>query len=70
MATEQENDQLKAFLYLMMRDHLPCGIVAEVVREVVATADDEVEYSNGPLEEMADCYAARILGWKEPINRP
>ncbi len=52
-----QNDKLASFLYDLMRDHLPCG----VVQELVGKADSDTTYTNGYLAEYAR-YLSEILG--------
>ena len=56
------NDKLKTFLYLLMRDHLPCGAVVNTVNIVdEIDADDGIVFTNKELGEMAERLAARII---------
>lgn len=55
------SDPLVAFLYLLMRDHLPVGDVEGLVKDVEMTADDSTaQLSNGWLAEHAKDLAARL----------
>ena len=40
------NTKLTCFFYLLMRDHLPCGTVAEIVSKLTEEIPDEFYYSN------------------------
>jgi len=57
------NENLKAFLYLLMRDKLPTGDVVELVNEstVAANMGRETVYTAKPLAEYAGQLADRIL---------
>lgn len=46
------DDPLVAMLYTLMRDHLPTGVVAELVRDAAATTPP-CEYTNGWLAQYA-----------------
>ena len=54
-------DPLVVFLYLLMRNHLPTGVVAEVVKEAELVGPDEPsQFSNGWLAEYAKDLATRL----------
>lgn len=55
-------DNLQIFLYVLMRDHLPCGVVRELIKETVFKAEEheEIFFTNPDLERMAASYAADI----------
>lgn len=55
------SDPLVAFLYTLMRDHLPVGGVEVLIRDA---SDKEVEttYTNGWLARIAEDQAARLRG--------
>lgn len=61
-----DNKRLVEFLYLIMRDHLPTGVVAQTIQEVtdneVATQNTVNVYTNEHLEALAKDYAGRIVG--------
>jgi hypothetical protein len=54
----RSTSRLVSFLYSLMRDHLPCGVVEELVKG--ATPDKETLYSNGWLASYAEHLANRI----------
>lgn len=54
----RSTSRLVSFLYSLMRDHLPCGVVEELVN--VSTPDKETLYSNGWLASYAEHLASRI----------
>ena len=55
-------NKLAAFLYLIMRDHVPTGVIANIIQEVDELAeDDTIVCSNDHLKAMAEDYAERIL---------
>lgn len=52
-------EKLKCFLYILMRNELPCGAVAKIMSEI---PDDKVfVYSNKGLAEYADEIAQRLM---------
>ena len=55
----KSNDKLTSFLYQLIRDHLPSGVVSELVREI-ADEPDDIVYTNGWLGEHAD-YLSKLL---------
>ena len=46
------------FLYLLMRDHLPCGTVAAILQSMKDI--QSAQFTNIYLEDMAEDYAAII----------
>lgn len=40
------HDKLEAFLYILLRDHLPSGVVEKIMLEHVESNLTEVTYSN------------------------
>lgn len=49
------NDKLVVFMYILMRDYLPCGSVAEIFRDhvdIIQSGEQQV-YSNKHLEAYA-----------------
>lgn len=53
------NDKLTSFLYELMRDHMPCGIVEKLVQ--TSQSDGEsVEYTNGYLAQYAQNLAKKL----------
>jgi len=58
-------NKIDMFVYLLMRDHLPCGEVEAIVQEIEKTGlnkTDEVRFSNGYLAEYAQNITSRIEG--------
>lgn len=51
------DDRLVSFLYSLLRDHLPAGVVEELVRD---SQDIPVEYTNGYLANYAKNLADRL----------
>lgn len=51
------NDRLTSFLYELMRDHLPAGIVEKLVRDA---SEPDVAYTNGWLAKYAEDLAKRL----------
>lgn len=56
---EWDCDKLVAFLYILMRDHLPVGTVTGIVREVQGNAAGFV-FTTEPLAELARVRAAEL----------
>ena len=54
------DDALISFLYILGRDHLPLGVIEEIMRKDVEAVAGEVMYTNGWLAEWAEDVAARI----------
>ncbi len=54
------SDPLVDLLYRLMRDHLPTGVVAEVVRDAAATVGKPCEYTNGWLAQYAHHLSAML----------
>lgn len=53
---------LVAFLYHLLRDHLPAGRVAAIVNEATVVSTENVaEFTNGWLAEYAKDCAARLV---------
>jgi len=60
--TRRERKRLTAFLYLLMRDHLPAGKAEELVRTVSEPPDEPVFLEFGSLAAYARKMAERLLG--------
>jgi hypothetical protein len=59
-----DDDPLVRFLYLLMRDHLPTGVVEGIVQ-----SDDKViHFTNGFLARYAQDMAARLAGRVPPTS--
>lgn len=62
---EVVRDNLQIFLYLLMRDHLPSGAVAEIIVEIEKTDSSKgVEFTNKYLALHASELADRITKQK------
>jgi hypothetical protein len=57
---EEQNDRLAQFLYLLMRDHVPTGVVATLANRVVHADDEPIIMSAPELGQLAFRYANRI----------
>lgn len=57
-AVTYDHDALTEFLYTLMRDHLPVGVVAEVVTDSGSTKP--VVYTNGWLAQYAHYLASKL----------
>ena len=53
-------ERLVSFLYILMRDHLPSGVVEEIMLRHVEISVTGVEYSNPHLFAHAQELEARI----------
>lgn len=56
------SDPLVAFLYDLMKSHLPTGVVAQLVYGAVATRGGPCEYTNGWLAQYAAHLSATLRG--------
>lgn len=54
----QMPDRLTAFLYLMMRDHVPTGTVKQTIEQIAS--DDELVLSAPELQQLAERYSAPL----------
>jgi hypothetical protein len=52
------DSRLVSFLYELMRDHLPTGVVEEII--LASENESEVTYSNGYLAKYAEDLANRL----------
>jgi len=57
----EDNTSLVLFLFLLLRDHLPSGVVEELVRESSVAPEAGVRYSNAYLAQYATNLALRLL---------
>lgn len=55
MPRHTSSDPLTSFLYLLMRDHLPAGVVVGLI--VQSTNKEESIYTNGHLAQFAELCA-------------
>lgn len=62
MNKHKTHSRLVTFLYLLMRDKLPAGTVAECVQETEKSENPEFILSNGHLGKYAEELADRIYG--------
>jgi len=51
-------DKMVEFLYVLMRDYLPCGLVEEIMRKHVT--GEMTKYCNGWLADYAFYVASRL----------
>ena len=56
-------EQLTAFLYILMRDEVPPGVVARIIKRYLS--EGSYIHTNKPLANMAEAYAKAILECKE-----
>lgn len=52
------NSKLVSFLYLLMRDHLPAGVIEEIIRDAEETTD--CQFTNGWLAKYAEDLKDRL----------
>lgn len=58
---------LTVFLYLLLRDHVPAGVIERLVQEVeTAPPGVTTQLSNGWVGRMAEDYAARLTPFVFP----
>jgi len=51
-------DPLTSFFYLLMRDHLPVGIVTKLVAE--SNSDNSAQFTNGHLAQFAELCSQEV----------
>lgn len=54
-------EKLKCFLYCLMRDEVPCGVVGRIMRVVLKTGNTKIVYSNKGLAQYAEEIAKRLM---------
>jgi hypothetical protein len=54
----KSKDKLVCFLYILMRDYIPCGKVEEIMYEQIS--DEESVFTNGYLAKYAQDIAERL----------
>jgi len=55
-------NRLATFLYLLMRDHTPTGVIPNIVQEIdKITSYEFITFSNEHLFALAKDYADRVL---------
>ena len=54
-------DKLTCFLYLLMRDKLPPGIVEGIMLKMADNGDESFEYCNGWLAQYAEYVKNQLL---------
>lgn len=64
------SDPLVAFLYDLMKLHLPTGDVAQLVYDATATRGKACEYTNGWLAQYAAHLSAALLAPAVPAEMP
>lgn len=61
MESEVDSRKLVNFLYILLRDHLPSGVVEQIVYDVYTAEDIEyTRYTNGWLASYAKDIANRL----------
>lgn len=56
-----KNDRLTQFIFLLIRDYIPTGAIAQMILKINDLADDEVIYTNEYLKALSEDYAKRII---------
>lgn len=55
-------ERLQAFLYLVMRDKLPCGVVAKIVKDLEKYEGDHYVFTNKHLAAYTAELCGRLIG--------
>ena len=58
------NDKLVVFLYILMRDHIPCGVIESIYKEHIVLSHEYIKeflFSNGWLAEYAKDIVNRLV---------
>lgn len=53
-------DRVQLFLYYLMRDHLPIGQVASIIRVVNQKHPSDIQYTSQEMEDLAKRYANEV----------
>jgi len=56
-----QQNKLVCFLYLLMRDELPCGVVEKIIREIEQTGKQSFLFGNSYLADYASELASRLF---------
>ena len=65
-ATQKKN--LVAFFYVLMRNHLPIGVVEALVQENEMPPEEPVVFTNGHLARYAQECVARLTAPEGTVN--
>ena len=57
-------ERLQAFLYLIMRDEMPTGVVANIVKDIENFKGDHYVFTNKHLAAYAHELCGRLTGWQ------
>lgn len=57
--SSNSNERLVYFLYLMMRDEVPTGVICKHITDI-SGCDRDIHFSNPHLEALARDYANRL----------
>jgi len=55
----RSKDPLVCFLYLLMRDHVPAGVISKIANDSKTNTDGHI-YTNGFIAEFAKYIAERL----------
>ncbi len=58
----RDNRKIVEFLYTLVRDHVPLGVVEGLMIDIAVTGEKERNYTNGWLARYAQDVAAHLLG--------
>jgi hypothetical protein len=59
------NEQLQSFIYILLRDYLPAGIIEKIMRDHVEKTASGVDFCNHYLADYAAEITDRLMGFKE-----
>lgn len=57
----KKNDILKAFIYLLVRDHVPFGIIEEIFWDLKETELKDYQFTNKIMEDYAQQAVNRLI---------
>ena len=58
----QKHDATEQFIYLLLRDHVPAGIVASIFEDM---RHGPATYTNTPLADIAGAYSYALANWNK-----
>ena len=64
---KSHEDRITEFLYILMRDQVPCGTVRQILRDMEKSIAQDMMYTNTYLAKMSEEYAKNLLN-NEPIK--
>ncbi len=54
------NSKLVCFLYILLRDKFPAGVLEEIINTEISKTGEDIEYTNGYLANYAQDLADRL----------